>query len=215
MSPGGETGPRALLRVLVALVTGAFLGAAATTPLAARRVDTLTLLTTDLLRELAETENELARLREHPPEVLAPAVAEVRLELVTAAGERLPPATEVTLRRELDPVARQLVGENVYELSPAVVRELFARREVRIEETVYRLEVDSIVLGPRTVVRLRVAGDGPGSAPAPAPSGFRHPAPGTRRLPAPSPPAHRRAGSRASTSSLNCRPRSAKSRNMS
>lgn len=180
MSQGSGTGQRAVRRILVALATGAFLGAAATIPLAARRVDTLTLLTTDLLRELAEKENELARLREHPPDVLAVAVAEVRLDLVTAGGERLPQATEVTLRRQLDPVARQLVGENVYELSPVVVRELFANRDIRVEDTLYRLEVESIVLGPRTVIRLRVTGSAAGPGAAPAPGDFEPPPAGPR-----------------------------------
>ncbi|QIA26394.1 hypothetical protein DYI95_001570 [Thermaerobacter sp. PB12/4term] len=146
--------PSPRLRLLAALAVGAFLGASLTLPLAARRVDTLTLLATDLLRELAEAENELARLREEPPTSVA--VYETRLELVDARGQRLPPATEVVLRQELDPLAQRLVGEDVYDLSPAVVRDLFDRRRLQVGDTLYRITVESMVLGPRALLRLRV-----------------------------------------------------------
>ena len=146
--------PSPRLRLLAALAVGAFLGAGLTLPLTARRVDTLTLLATDLLRELAEAENELARLREEPPGAVA--VYETRLELVDSRGQRLPPATEVVLRRELEPLAQRLVGEDVYDLSPAVVRDLFDGRRLQVDETLYRVTVESMVLGPRSLLRLRI-----------------------------------------------------------
>lgn len=146
--------PSPRLRLLAALAVGAFLGAGLTLPLTARRVDTLTLLATDLLRELAEAENELARLREEPPGSVA--VYETRLELVDGRGQRLPPATEVVLRRELEPLAQRLIGEDVYDLSPAVVRDLFDQRRLLVDETLYRVTVESMVLGPRSLLRLRV-----------------------------------------------------------
>lgn len=146
--------PSPPLRLLSALAVGAFLGALLTLPLAARRVDTLTLLATDLLRELAEVENELARLREEPPGSVA--VYETRLELVDGRGQRLPQATEIVLRQQLEPFAQRLVGENVYDLSPAVVRDLFDQRRLQVDETLYRVTVESMVLGPRSLLRLRV-----------------------------------------------------------
>ena len=175
--PGAATPPAGRRppwpRLLAALAVGAFLGAALTLPLAARRVDTLTLLATDLLRQLAETENELARLREEPPAAVA--IYEVRLELVDGRGERLPPATEVILRRQLDPLAQRLVGENVYDLSPAVVRGLFDQRAVRVEETLFRLSVESMVLGPRALIRLQVAPASPGPGTVTGASGASRP----------------------------------------
>ena len=73
---------------------------------------------------------------------------------------------ELVLRRQLDPLAQRLVGEEVEALSPAVVRDLFHGRILPVENHLYRLRVVSLVLGPRTLIQLQVTPAAP-AAPSP------------------------------------------------
>jgi len=136
-------------RYLAVLVLGIIIGCVAFNLFLGSEIDRLYWEKEELRVRLFENNQRLKNLESQLESHRNPLINEVIIELETEKNSFV----EINLREEINRITGDLVGEEIDDISPRLIRRLIDGRQIHLEdESTYELELNWIILHEKTVI---------------------------------------------------------------
>ncbi len=137
------------MRYVALFVLGCLVGSAVTMPLVSTRLETVLMERDQMILLLMEHKSRLDKVKEQLAGHRAPrSVESVELSIQGVEDE----AHLLSLKKTLQPYAGDLVGQDLAQLDPYLIINVFNDRTVRMDGVSYQLTVEAVVLD--TTVRI-------------------------------------------------------------
>lgn len=106
----------------------------------------------ELRVRLFESNERLRKLEEQLQTHRNPTVNDVQIELEDVDKNSF---MELSLREELGAITRDLVGEEIAEISPHLIRRLLDGRQIHLEESsTYEIKLNWVIIDEKTVINV-------------------------------------------------------------
>jgi len=140
-------------KIIASLLIGFLAGAAGINLITAREIDRLYLEKKEMQVEIYDLSLQLEKLQEQ----LAsnqPSVETVEVAIINR--EQLSPFTIVGIKREVQKLTQDLVGQDLEAVNPHLLSRLLNGRIIEVEGKKFTLSIELIIIGEKTVVETKV-----------------------------------------------------------